>query len=307
MIEPSVFYTVVFLMFLSITMNSFGIYCLKKQRKGNRKQRLLLQNLSVIEITKMLFDYVSISMFHFRSDWFEAYCQYFEIFEANIMCVYLCSTLLISLDRLACVLLRVRYNYYITERLIQEILFTVWIVGLTPGLFIWALSFHSEYMKVYFYIVFDVVITIMISVTYLVILQLLRNRNRRFPDLIRLEYRRNVKMLIVPTCIITTFVFFNLFPDVVFCFFHNAVTFQINVLLWTTGFVVDPIIYIFLTKKSRQIARSSLRRWFCCRARDSRLSSGRSNFDTLSVRYRTPRGSIVSMYSLPTPSFFKTS
>ena len=59
----------------------------------------------------------------------------------------------------------------------------------------------------------------------------------------------------IPSFIITTFIIFNAIPDFIFNFHYNDATYHVTACLWTIGIVTDPIIYIFLNKKSRRIAK----------------------------------------------------
>ena len=49
----------------------------------------------------------------------KSHFAFLDIIEINLMSILFSSVILISIDRLACVLLRVRYNYYITESLVK--------------------------------------------------------------------------------------------------------------------------------------------------------------------------------------------
>ena len=253
------------LMFISIILNVFGIYCLRKQKGGNVNQRMLLQNLSFIEITKMTYDYIPMTLYHFHNDWYKSHFAYLDIIEINLTTILFSSVLLISMDRFACVLLRVRYNHYIKEPLVRDILVTTWVAGFTSGLFMWALASSIEYAKVYYYMTFDVIIIIWSGITYLTMIKFLRKRNERFRQLAGNGngHMKCLRMFLVPSVIITSFILFNAIPDIIMANDVTEVTYHVTSYLWTLGFVTDPLIYIFLNKKSRRIAIAS----FKCRTR----------------------------------------
>lgn len=135
MIEPVVVFVFV-LNFFSLLLNVFGIYCLHMQRGGNANQRILLQNLSAIEIVKIINDYVSMSLYYVNNGLYLRNAEFLDIIEANILTVFFCSVMLISAERVACVMLNLKYFTYVRESLVQNTVFTTWIVGCTSGLFI---------------------------------------------------------------------------------------------------------------------------------------------------------------------------
>ena len=56
---------------LSLLLNIFGICCLRNRRNSNVNQQLLLQNLAAIEITKIIYDIISLAAYHFHTIWYE--------------------------------------------------------------------------------------------------------------------------------------------------------------------------------------------------------------------------------------------
>lgn len=270
------------IMFLSLLLNGFGIHCLRKQRGGNKKQRTLLVNLSIIEFTKISYDFVPLTLYHFNRPFYDYINTYLDIIEINLMSILFSSIILISFDRLACVLLSVRYNVYIKESLVKDIILSTWIIGFTPGLFMWAIFPKSEDAKVYFYKVFDVTIIITTIVIYATVINLLRKQKKRFPRLSNNNGNhrqiKSLKMFLVPALIVTCFTLFSAIPDFITMYYFNSITFHVSTCLWVLGFLADPLIYIFLNKRSRQVAMSSFgyfRRSICVDRRSTKLLTKR--------------------------------
>lgn len=275
------------LMFVSISLNAFGIYCLRKQNGGNINQRMLLQNLSVIEIVKMIFDYVSLTLYQFQNAWYLKYYIYMDIIEVNLMTILFISVLLISVDRLACVTLQLRYNHSVNQKLVQDILITTWLVGQTPGLIMWALASASEYAKAYYYMVFDVLIIFITLLVYITMIYLLHRRRRKFPNLTEGQGpRRNLKMFLIPCLIITSYIFFNAIPDLILMKHFSHRIYHVTCYLWAFGFVSDPLIYIFINKKSRKIAKRSF----------NHIKSIHCNPLRMPFRRNTPKDSLAVTY-----------
>ena len=85
MLEPTVIVAFV-LNFIRLIINGVDIYCLQVPRGGNAIQKVLLQNLSSIELIKVLYDYFSYFLFR---NWHERNSPYLDIAEMRLRSVYL--------------------------------------------------------------------------------------------------------------------------------------------------------------------------------------------------------------------------
>ena len=240
---------------MGLIANLFGIYCLHKQRGGNVNQRILLQNLSVVEIIKIIYDYISITTFYECNDWYHDHGLYIDIIEVNILTVFFSCFILISGERLACIKLGVRYNTHVTKSLIIDIVFTTWIFGFTSGLFLWA-SQNLPY-RVYYYVVCDILVIVLNIITYISIGRFYHETRGRLFNGSRRNVIKELKMLLVPFLIISTFVVCNGIPDLVFVFSHTPESYQVMIIMWALGFVMDPTIYILMSKKTRTTAKKT--------------------------------------------------
>ena len=65
-------------------------------------------------------------------------------------------------------------------------------------------------------------------------------------------------MFVVSTVIVTTFIVFNVIPDFIFAFVWSDTIYHMLAFLWCIGYICDPLVYIFLSKKCRNIALTAL-------------------------------------------------
>ena len=250
--------TLYILTLIGLLLNTLGIYCLYKQEGDTRKQRILLANLSFIEIIKMIYNYVSLTFYHYKTDWYIENYRHFDVVEVSIMSVLYASMLVISIDRLSCLVLHIKYNCYVTEKLIKLGLIIVWLMGFACGPVMWFLISDNEYAKIYYYMTFDIAIIIAAGVTYLLFGRLIKQRNRTFVNDRSMKNLKN--LFLVPSLIVTTFVLFNAIPDLIMVRHFNKVLYNVTAILWVLGLSSDPLIYIFLNRKSRGIALDLFRK-----------------------------------------------
>ena len=255
-------------MFLSLLLNVLGIYCLQTEREGIRKQRLLLSSLSLIEIIKVLYDYVQLTIYYYRDNLFNLYNAYFDTVEISVMTIIYASHLLISFDRLLCVLFQIKYNFFITEKLIKVSLVMAWLIGLSSGPLMYGIASSDEYAKLRYYMVCDIIVLAIATVTYLSYGKLIMERKHRFQHSCEDDGRMNnlKKMFLIPSLIIASFIIFNVIPDLIMFYHFNDVVQQVTSCLWALGLNTDPFTYIYLNNASWEIAISLLKRLkhLCC-------------------------------------------
>ena len=70
---------------------------------------------------------------------------------------------------------------------------------------------------------------------------------------------RHYKSLIVGVLLAVSFLMFNHVPDVVIMIWStNHTVFYVVALLWSVGYLIDPLVYIFASNESRDVARTSV-------------------------------------------------
>lgn len=239
-------------MFISLVLNIFGIYSLFHVDES-KHQRTLLTSLSLIEIAKIINDYFGFSLFNYYGTWYRQHQTLFDMAEVTLMTILYLSIILISLDRLLCILLKVNYNRYVTDSNVQRAVIFVWVLGIIAGSIMRLTGFKDERGKIIYYAVIDICVLIVAAVTYLLYGKLVIERSRRFTiNTTTNNNTENLKKFLVPSLIIISFIIFNVVPDLVAIkYFDDTIMYHYLTCLWIFGYNVDPIIYIFLDKKRR--------------------------------------------------------
>ena len=103
---PAVRYVQFIIMMLSILFNGFGFFTFYRRKKGNKNQHMLLQNLASVEIVKIVYDFISITLYYLVPIQYDKALTYFVVIEINSMTILYCSFAAVNIDRLLCVILR---------------------------------------------------------------------------------------------------------------------------------------------------------------------------------------------------------
>ncbi len=250
----------------SVLMNFLGLYCLPQQKRGSKNQCLLQQNLSTIDITKILYDFVPIAFYYLRNDWYNSNYQYFDVVEIHMMTILYSSYILLLGDRLACVLLDIKYSAYLTKKLVRNVIFSSWLTGIVPGVLVGVVFPHKGQGKVYYYIAFDGIVITMTIITYTVIMVSIRKmNNRRIPSstLRNKDINGELKTkrsMVVTFLLLSSFLSCYIIPDIVFVFHKDIQAYQVISLFWSLGFLLDPIIYISLNNELKGILLKTWKR-----------------------------------------------
>ena len=119
-------------------------------------------------------------------------------------------------------------------------------------------------VKMYYYVFFDVVIVGLIASTYAIIIYTIQRRNQHLS--IAGGRKEKLRMQMVALSLILSFVLCNCVPDMWYTFFFvDHTKFDVIPILWSLGYLLDPIIYIFTTQEMRRIAAMGLINLICCR------------------------------------------
>ena len=253
MASTAIVYVQYFLMVTSALLNSFGVYCLRrrKRRRGNINQVLLQQNLAIVEIIKMIVDLVPLTLYYFFYDIYEKSSIYFAIGETYLMTVLYCAFFLVTFERLLCVLLESKYCTRVKYNFIVRVLILVWVGSVVLASVLYGATESLSESKLLFYIICDAVVLGIICFTYPVVVSYLRKGKKH-----RTKKR---KTLILATLLTVSFVCFNLIPDILIIGQRNAVSIYISSLLWSLGYVADPLVYVFAVKNIRKHAHHAFK------------------------------------------------
>ena len=260
------------IMILSIIFNGFGIFTFRRRTKGNKIQHLLLQNLAAVEISKTVSDFVPLLLYYLRTDWYNASMELLMVIEMNVMTMLYLSFVAVTVDRLLCVILQGRYTMYVKRKSAKVCIAIIWIGAIVPGVLMWAIFPVLYKAKMWYYVAWDVMVVLVIVPTYVVVFNQLRLSTRRMSQPKRdlqtstssCNSANNVnsrsrKSLLLGILLTLSFIVFNLIPDVAILIQSaDMVLYYVVAVTWSTGYLVDPVVYIFASKYSRHAARSSL-------------------------------------------------
>ena len=267
--------TAMLIRFTAIFIHSIGIYCLLTQKRANQKQRNILLHLSSIEIlmTANLLILQYLRLYNI-SDNIIVHILAWD--GGNDITFYLIMCF-ISLDRLLCAVLRLKYNYYVTTKRVNTILYSLWLFG-----FLFSIPFHFvdhnftyTFFYHYCYQICDPICVVIAIISFSVIASKLRKSRitlTRFNQTIQtcqsiktsidINTQRTPwkRMYYVPGMIIITFVVFYFIPDLIITIEHDSEDIaNITPFIWSIGLMTDPLIYIFVDKKIRMRAWKLLR------------------------------------------------
>ena len=271
------FILTIIILTIAIILNVFGIYILQKQNRRENKQKIILINLSVLDITlgiALLLDTVL--------DCVKTTVLVTNILKAVTLALYLIYyelLIFISLDRLVCVLLNIKYNYYVTFSRVKKAIAIFWLVGLCSFVPSTILKF-KKIVDVYIKRIFptlDFIFIVISSITYSVVGLKLKKSNLKFATS---TGRKQTQNFIVPFLIILSFSLCFAIPDIVLIFLDTFDVIQpvVRFILLLNYFnvLLDPLIYIFTIKRLRENALSTLH----CRCYTRLISPRKRSMET---------------------------
>ena len=268
------FILTIIILIIAIIINVFGIYILQNQKRRDNKQKIILINLSILDITLgivLLLDTVL--------DCFKTTVLVTKILKAVTFALYLIYyelLIFISLDRLVCVVLNIKYNYYVTFSRVKKALEIFWLVGLCS--FVPLPIFKSKkIIDIYIKRIFptlDFIFIVISSITYSVVGLKLKKSNLKFASS---TGRKQTQNFIVPFLIILSFSLCFAIPDIVLIFLDKLDVIKpvVRFILLLSYFnvLLDPLIYIFTIKRLRENALSTLHCRCCTRLISLRKTS----------------------------------
>ena len=233
---------------LSVLLNSFGIYCLRKQRIRKRSEgySLLMQNLAYVEILKMAYDIIPLSTYHYYPNWYYHNHIYFEVIETATLSIFFTAFLLILLDEVLIVLFPVRRRR-LSGKVVKRVIGATWFVGIISAPSTWMIPRESV-VRVIYYLVYEFLISLMSLVFLVVIRKKCRGRDQSFPSA---NERRTFTISIL---LLIFFILFNAIPDFIFFFNQQHHIYLVVSFCWSVGCLIDPLIYIFMNRKTAKIA-----------------------------------------------------
>ena len=247
------------LSFVGIILNIFGVYCLHKTKKVGKNQRIILTNLSAAKM-------IAVPMFclenyyTFFSPLYQpkSYLMVSRYSDFTVTILVLIGMSLVTVDRLLCVVLCLKYKVYVTEgRLIKVVVF-IWLLT-------FLLSFLAYFPPYSFYLLklLGCCFLFITVVTYSTIAYKLKKRTRDFASAVNTaNTERNPfrKHYIIPFLIVISFVILAVIPfDLSLFAKHSKLLDLVRFPIMSINYIVDPLIYMFLQQDVRKTALDTLR------------------------------------------------
>ena len=234
---------------ISLLAHSSAIHILVK-KKNKRVMDWLIMHLCCAEVMFVIWDVSFYSSYFgtgrsfmngYSRDWeYTSHLVGEIIIDASIYQ----SMFWITLDRVLSVKLAFKYSLEVTPRNIGIFLTITWVVSIVQGLIYMALPRETVSL---IYVIWDCVIVGTILFSYGYIILAVKKKRRRFSTS---ETRANHQRLRyqVPLLIVLSFTLFCLIPDILLEIDEKFETMWLYC-IWLTNYMVDPLIYVFNTKK----------------------------------------------------------
>ena len=265
------------LLTIALSLNCFGLHCLRKVKDVGGHQRILLLNITCASITWVLYTFLL------------PYVELVLVKQSSIIniiikhvglatpCLYLMCVILISLDRLFFILLWLKYKQYITTARIKKMIIIIWMSSI-------CMSFGHAYGH-YILKVLGFGFLVITTTTYAIIGCAIRKRHDNVSVNVKNVKRRTFrKHYLIPFLIIITFVVFYGVPFAIDYFTKpSLLILSIRMVIICIGFSTDPIIYLYLNRFLRKTAVGILRCGTCRRKRNEQLHI--PNKETHELRY----------------------
>ena len=186
--------------------------------------------------------------------------------------IYYFSMFLLTIDRLVAILFPLKYRVSVTTRLLTRVVLAICVLAVCFGVSLFLSNAWFDFCWKYMWISLDVIYFILCCGTYAVIFYKMRSSRRLEKSLPqinaerrqRLAFNRERKFFKIVGMIIISFIVLIMVPDVLFYYFKvTESSFHVKsknllYMIWLTGFIADPVIFIFLQQDLRSMLKSKL-------------------------------------------------
>ena len=266
----------------SALMNAVGLYLLHKDGRRQTNQNVMLKFLSGCELVLSLLSFLRwiLTLRGLTAD--DRIYQIIVHFAHADYFNYIFVMIFMTLDRFIAVKYPLRYPFILSRRKAKMILFSSLVIC---GAFGFTSLFvnHERFdyvVNLYVFPFTSATAAISIVFIYTYILTKVLRRRHLLASRDNVSARRNKdeqRLLKMVAIINATFMVFFLVPDMMFALWHSVlynIDRRIIFIIWYSGFLVDPITYIFMQKRLRNLMLEMLRFGRCRRNTNStRLDS----------------------------------
>ena len=247
------------ILFLVIFFNACGVFCLMTLNKdGICNQVMILISHSTCNILLAIFwigDMLFAHMNAVKTIWYYRWWP----FLASIYLVWYLMIFLLTVDRFIGCNFPIRHKIFIRKRFILAAIGVCWSIGLTLaviGSFVGSESLRPTVRK-YGWPTLDILFLFLFVLTYGSIFFVIARR--RF-NVQTSRTSHQSQFILTVTALLTSFLMLEAIPSLVNAFLKRPhVTFEkILLTLYKVNLLCDPLIYIFLQRKVRNIAKTKL-------------------------------------------------
>ena len=267
------YYLVILLVFstLAILLHSFTLALLFKIKVQNLKdsQKYLMIALCIVELALSV-DSITLALLNIL-DIKHFINQFLKCFNYTLLYpMYNFTMALITLDRLLEFKLNIKYPLYFSPKMTLLAIITLLIASLIVFVYVFVSDMlnpwnYPAFFLVYVHVPVEGLNLILASFTYYTIFQKIKSNRTK-----RRETRRVVNdktqsetifRIFVPSFIILTYILFNLIPSIILTlepyYFpgQGTIIMYIIILLYSLGWLSDPLVYIFSLKSVRMKLR----------------------------------------------------
>ena len=268
------------LLSIGLLLNCLGCLCLLKQDKREaNSQKVILLNLSIVEISTSTYLLVTVIIRHspilythigHNKPALRGLCVFYHVVTLELYGAMLC----ITLDRLACALWPIRHRMLMNHSKCTKLALLTWLVSFLAAIPFLVVDFTIQLKGVLYssYVMQAVYMAFTLS-TYVYIGKLMVRRQKRFS--VAASVRRPEQPLLgrmkckVPFLISLTFVLFIVVPNSI----PSKGNVTVDLVKRTVSLlvpIIDPVIYLFCQPSIRQSALNLLT---CTRTRTRAQSS----------------------------------
>ena len=254
---------------IGFVLHILGIYCLHREKRKLKNQKIVLMNLSAVEMVSILFMAVHLNMDKSSSTMDEKSA---EVANEILCTVYHVITnlfyqtmILIPLDRLVCMLHPAFYFTQVRVSTMKKIVLTIWtssILASVPFALLLDVATHTKFILYSSYLAQAIFVVVSVC-AYTLVVRYQHSRRRLFAQSFKSstigqqEVEGNQR-IVVPFVLSMSFVVFYIAPNYMsqLTGWNTAPLHLVLTGISYVGLLVDPIVYTLMHRDIRPILRT---------------------------------------------------
>ena len=246
-----------------VLFNASGMYFLRlTSNEGACNQMMILSSLSLCNVMLSIF-WIIDALFVYLGARETVYFYRWFPFLAGQYLVWYAMILILTADRLVGCNFPIHHKIFVRREVILRIIGSCWLLGLTFAIVGSCIGYKSlrVEMNIHFWPYLDMFCLALFAGTYGSIFLVMARR--RF-SLQTTRSSDHNQFLLTVTALLVCFLTLEAIPSIVYAFTtsHSDLFKETVVIIYKINLLCDPLIYIFLQRKVRRIARSKLRSFY---------------------------------------------